>query len=145
MEAWDRSQAFREHMRVSPRAVCIVLRGPTFGVVMRLAIELTASRVCAYGVKPMIELLDSQFNLLWEGRDGWLTPAPNTVTNDLGTRAMRQALPIDYEPLPAPAGGTVSCLVPLASALRLLFRKLEIRGADRMHTVAIGRINKPTK
>jgi predicted ATPase len=33
-----------------------------------LAIELTASRVCAYGVKPMIELLDSQFNLLWEGR-----------------------------------------------------------------------------
>jgi predicted ATPase len=33
-----------------------------------LAIELTASRVCAYGVKPTIELLDSQFNLLWEGR-----------------------------------------------------------------------------
>jgi predicted ATPase/DNA-binding winged helix-turn-helix (wHTH) protein len=33
-----------------------------------LAIELAASRVCAYGVKPMIELLDNQFNLLWEGR-----------------------------------------------------------------------------
>ena len=33
-----------------------------------LAIELTASRVSAYGVKPMIELLDNHFNLLWEGR-----------------------------------------------------------------------------
>ncbi|MET0444692.1 MAG: winged helix-turn-helix domain-containing protein, partial [Pseudorhodoplanes sp.] len=33
-----------------------------------LAIELIASRVSAYGVKPMIELLDNQFNLLWEGR-----------------------------------------------------------------------------
>ena len=33
-----------------------------------LAIELIASRVCAYGVKPMIELLDNHFNLLWEGR-----------------------------------------------------------------------------
>jgi predicted ATPase/DNA-binding winged helix-turn-helix (wHTH) protein len=33
-----------------------------------LAIELTASRVCAYGVKPMIALLDNQFNMLWEGR-----------------------------------------------------------------------------
>ena len=33
-----------------------------------LAIELIASRVCAYGVKPMLELLDNHFNLLWEGR-----------------------------------------------------------------------------
>jgi predicted ATPase/DNA-binding winged helix-turn-helix (wHTH) protein len=33
-----------------------------------LAIELIASRVCAYGVKPMIELLENHFNLLWEGR-----------------------------------------------------------------------------
>ena len=33
-----------------------------------LAIELTASHVCAYGVKSMLELLDKHFNLLWEGR-----------------------------------------------------------------------------
>ena len=33
-----------------------------------LAIELTAGHVCAYGVKAMFELLDKQFNLLWEGR-----------------------------------------------------------------------------
>ena len=33
-----------------------------------LAIELIASRVCAYGVMPMLELLDNHFNLLWEGR-----------------------------------------------------------------------------
>jgi predicted ATPase/DNA-binding winged helix-turn-helix (wHTH) protein len=33
-----------------------------------LAIELAASRVSAYGIKHTIELLNSQFNLLWEGR-----------------------------------------------------------------------------
>jgi predicted ATPase/DNA-binding winged helix-turn-helix (wHTH) protein len=33
-----------------------------------LAIELTAGHVCTYGVKSMLELLDKQFNLLWEGR-----------------------------------------------------------------------------
>jgi predicted ATPase/DNA-binding winged helix-turn-helix (wHTH) protein len=33
-----------------------------------LAIELAASRVGAYGVKHTIELLNSQFGLLWEGR-----------------------------------------------------------------------------
>jgi predicted ATPase/DNA-binding winged helix-turn-helix (wHTH) protein len=43
-------------------AICRRLDG------IALAIELTASRVSAYGVKTMIELLDSQFKLLWEGR-----------------------------------------------------------------------------
>ena len=33
-----------------------------------LAIELAASRVGTYGVKNTIELLNNQFNLLWEGR-----------------------------------------------------------------------------
>jgi predicted ATPase/DNA-binding winged helix-turn-helix (wHTH) protein len=33
-----------------------------------LAIELAASRVGAYGVKHTVELLNGQFNLLWEGR-----------------------------------------------------------------------------
>ncbi|WP_051311065.1 winged helix-turn-helix domain-containing protein [Bradyrhizobium sp. Cp5.3] len=33
-----------------------------------LAIELTAGHVCAYGIKTTVELLDKQFNLLWEGR-----------------------------------------------------------------------------
>jgi predicted ATPase/DNA-binding winged helix-turn-helix (wHTH) protein len=33
-----------------------------------LAIELIAGHVCAYGVKTMVQLLDKQFNLLWEGR-----------------------------------------------------------------------------
>lgn len=33
-----------------------------------LAIELIASRVSVFGVKPMIDLLNNHFNLLWEGR-----------------------------------------------------------------------------
>jgi predicted ATPase/DNA-binding winged helix-turn-helix (wHTH) protein len=33
-----------------------------------LAIELAASRVSVYGLKPMIELLNKQLNLLWKGR-----------------------------------------------------------------------------
>jgi predicted ATPase/DNA-binding winged helix-turn-helix (wHTH) protein len=33
-----------------------------------LAIELAAGRIGVYGVTPMIDFLDKQFNLLWEGR-----------------------------------------------------------------------------
>jgi predicted ATPase len=33
-----------------------------------LAIELTAGNACVYGVKSVLELLDKQFSLLWEGR-----------------------------------------------------------------------------
>ncbi|MBR1119901.1 helix-turn-helix transcriptional regulator [Bradyrhizobium lablabi] len=33
-----------------------------------LAIELAAGRIGVYGVTPMIEFLDKQFNMLWEGR-----------------------------------------------------------------------------
>ena len=35
---------------------------------MALALELTAGRVEAYGIRRTAELLDSQFSLLWPGR-----------------------------------------------------------------------------